>query len=86
MATWRQHFRPYIQKIILENQGKTEKETRRILREAKPADARSYGSVNAVWLDEVKKQLSAIYPAPALPGSNSPQDKEPAGQTALDFG
>lgn len=85
MATWRQHFRPYIQKIILENQDKTEKETRRILREAKPGAARSFKAVNSVWLDEVKKQLATKWPKAPKPGSNAPQGKGPEVQTELDF-
>lgn len=86
MATWRQHFRPYIQKIILENRDKAEKEIRRVLRENKPPAARTYRSVNAVWLSEVRKQLSVFFPKAPRPGAAARPGKEFPTQTTLDFG
>ncbi|MFN8304044.1 MAG: hypothetical protein U0U46_16270 [Saprospiraceae bacterium] len=76
MATWRQHFRPYIAAVILENRDKTGKEIRQALRHAKPDSARSYSSVNAVWLSEVKRQLAALFP--------ETQPTPTAGQPAAD--
>lgn len=85
MATWRQYFRPYIQKIILENREKEEKEIRRVLRENKPPDARSYRSVNAVWLSEVRKQLGVFFPKAPRPGVLARPGKEFPTQTTLNF-
>ena len=83
MATWRQHFRPFIAAVIRENRDKTQKEIRRALREAKPADARSYSSVNAVWLSEVKRQLAALFPETRPTPAAAPQDSAAGEQTSL---
>lgn len=80
MPTWRQRFRPLIQTVILENKGKPEKEVRRALREAKPADARTFSSVNAVWLSEVKRQLGAFFPKAA---ARADEPAPPGQQTSL---
>lgn len=86
MATWRQHFRPYIQKIILENRNKEEKEIWRVLRENKPPAARTYRSVNAVWLSEVRKQLGVFFPKAPRPGASASPGKEFPTHPPLDFG
>lgn len=85
-TTWRQHFRPIIREVIEENQGQPEREIRRALREAKPSAARSFSSVNAVWLSEVKKQLAVLFPRLATPGKEPPPGNEGKGQIAFDFG
>lgn len=53
--TWREHARPIIAKVLADNEGKTEKEIRKALREAYPYGQRSMHPYK-IWCDEIKVQ------------------------------
>jgi len=53
--TWREHARPIIAKVLADNEGKTEKEIRRALRDAYPYGERSMHPYK-IWCDEIKVQ------------------------------
>lgn len=54
-GTWRESAKPIIAKVIKDNQGKTEKEIRKALRDAYPWGERRYHPYK-IWCDEVKVQ------------------------------
>ena len=58
--TWRDLLRPIIKEVIDANNGKTEKEIRKILRQI-PKDYRGYHPYR-IWCDEVNKQFGKIKP------------------------
>lgn len=54
MATWRQYYAPKIAQIIKENEGKSIKELKKILKEANPGQ---YGHMKKTWANEYMIQL-----------------------------
>lgn len=57
--TWRKAAAPIIAQVIRDNEGKTEKEIRKALREAYPWGERAMHPYK-VWCSEVNKQLKSI--------------------------
>jgi hypothetical protein len=57
--SWRDSARPIIAKVLAENEGKSEKEIRKALREAYPFGVRQYHPYK-IWCDEVKRQWSYL--------------------------
>lgn len=52
---WREQARDVIRKVLTENEGKSDKEIRKALREAYPFGERQYHPYK-IWLDEVALQ------------------------------
>lgn len=55
MITWREICRPIIAKVLADNEGKSEKEIRKCLRNAYPWGERAMHPYK-VWCDEIKVQ------------------------------
>lgn len=53
--TWRDSARPIIAKVLADNEGKTDKEIRRALRDAYPWGQRAMHPYK-IWCDEIKVQ------------------------------
>jgi hypothetical protein len=53
--SWRDYARSVIRDVIKDNEGKSESEIKRALREAYPFGARKYHPYK-IWLDEIKVQ------------------------------
>lgn len=56
MKSWRDRCRPIIARVLAENQGKSEKEIRKALKDAYPFYEREYHPYK-IWLDEIKVQM-----------------------------
>lgn len=54
--TWRDIARPIISEVLKSNEGKTDKEIRKALKDAYPWGERQYHPYK-IWLDEIKVQL-----------------------------
>lgn len=55
MNTWRAICKPIINSVLIENDGKTEQEIRKALRDAYPFGERKYHPYK-IWNDEIKVQ------------------------------
>lgn len=69
--TWRQYYAPMIAKIIKENDGKSVKELKKILRDANPGQ---YGHHIKTWANESMIQLGL---------SRGKKYKDPPEQTKM---
>lgn len=58
-GTWRDIARPIIAKVLAENEGKTEQEKRKALKDAYPFGARQWHPYK-IWLSEIKVQTKQI--------------------------
>lgn len=56
MASWRDHARPIVARVIAAHPEASEKELRAALRDAYPFGERKYQPYK-VWCDEVRRQL-----------------------------
>jgi len=54
-GTWRDIARPIIARVLAENEGKTEQEKRKALKDAYPFGARQWHPYK-IWLSEIKVQ------------------------------
>lgn len=53
--TWREHCRPIITKVLVDNKGKSEREIRKALRDSYPYGQRAMHPYK-IWCDEIKIQ------------------------------
>ncbi len=53
--TWREHARPIIAKVLADNKDKSDKEIKRVLRDAYPYGERARHPYK-IWCDEIKVQ------------------------------
>lgn len=73
--TWREQIRPIVANVIEENEGQPEKVIRKALTDAYPYGLRQNYPYQ-VWLDEIRKQLDAIF-RPEEPKKAGPIEELP---------
>ena len=52
--TWREHYAPYIYKMIMDNKDKPIKAIKKLLCDANPGE---YGHMKKIWANEYMRQL-----------------------------
>jgi hypothetical protein len=67
--TWRESCSPLIRQVLKDNEGKSEKEIRKALKEAYPFGQRAMHPYK-IWLDEIKRQRGLKKKVSAKVGEN----------------